>query len=177
MTSMKSIRCTRCLNKCTLCSYRRKRMKNLFLAIIGATLMLNPAVSHSGEQNIRGERIKQKLVERLQLTDEQATRLVELRRQIREKKRVEYRKIKAIRKQIKAELAKENPDKAQLDSFAGELGEIHEFVTRNYLQHLIEVKAVLTTEQFEKILKWKWVGKRRRYKHGRKHNREKDGAL
>lgn len=88
----------------------------------------------------------------LGLTDDQKVKLKELHQEIVALRDKNFETVRAIRTKIKDELLKESPSTTQLDSYASEIGEIHKEIARQHNNHLLKVKAVLTPEQFSKLV-------------------------
>lgn len=88
----------------------------------------------------------------MNLTDEQKVKLKQLHQEIKSVRDKNFENARAIRMKIKDELLKESPSSSQLDSYASELGMIHKEIAIQHNNHLLKVKAVLTPEQFSRLV-------------------------
>lgn len=61
-------------------------------------------------------------------------------------------KMREVRLTVKNELLKDNPGDAVLDRAAKDAGDLAEAMTTSFIDHLLEVKKVLTPEQFAKVM-------------------------
>lgn len=102
------------------------------------------------------------IAEELELTEEQMTKLEVLHLDHKKAHVLKRPEMREIRDKVKEELLKEKPNQGKLDKYAEEMGRIHAEITKKRHQHLLEVKEVLSAEQFEKLVEMegKWHGRR-----------------
>ena len=100
------------------------------------------------------------IAKELELTEEQRTKLELLRLDHKKAHVLKRPEMKRIRDKVKTELLKEKPDQGTLDKYAEEMGKLHVEMTKERHKHLLEVKEVLSAEQFEKLveMKGRWHG-------------------
>jgi len=95
----------------------------------------------------RGERLR----EELGLSDDQFEQLQELKTEHRGEMKSNREAVQALRTEVKTELKKEEPSISETDRLAEEIGELHTEMTKSLVAHLLEIKEILTPEQFEKM--------------------------
>ena len=112
-----------------------------------------PAAADSMHGKQRG-----KFMAELNLTPDQKTKLQALHKQMMETTKPFFEQMKGIMEKSKAELLKPQPSKQVLYGYATELGDLHKKMAEKRADHLLQVKAILTPEQFSKLLSHKWMG-------------------
>ncbi len=95
----------------------------------------------------RGERLR----EALDLSDEQFEQLQALKTEHREEMQGNREAVQALRAEVKTELKKDSPSSSETDRLAEEIGDLHTEMTKSLVAHLLEIKEILTPEQFEKM--------------------------
>jgi Spy/CpxP family protein refolding chaperone len=93
------------------------------------------------------------MAKELGLSTQQKSQLRELRKEMRDFHRSQMDKMRALRDKSKGELLAASPNKEILYGFAREMGELRRVMAEKEADHLLKVKAVLTPDQFEKLLK------------------------
>jgi Spy/CpxP family protein refolding chaperone len=94
----------------------------------------------------------QQMWKQMGLTEQQRESLKALRlEQTTEVKEI-GQKLRAVRKTVKEELLKDDPSSSVLDRAAADAGDLTEKLTESFVDHLLEVKKILTPEQFAKLL-------------------------
>jgi Spy/CpxP family protein refolding chaperone len=63
-----------------------------------------------------------------------------------------FEQMKSLREKSKAELLKQNPSKKVLDEYASQFGELNKQFAQKRADHMLKIKAILTPEQFTKLL-------------------------
>jgi len=113
----------------------------------------------------------------LGLTAEQKEKLNGLHSEMGAARKKNFEAVRTIREKTKEELLKEEPSKSTLDSYAGELGNLHKEISIARHDHLLKVKQILTAEQFSKIVNKEWRGGQKPFNHGKagKCPKSKDG--
>lgn len=136
---------------------------------IAATMMLytiplfaQPAdgAGHCGEYSME-----------LNLTEEQKTKLQELRVEHKPAMVKIKETMKLIKQKSKEELLKDKPDKNVLKKYSQEIAAQSRIMAESMTEHLLKVKKILTKEQFEKML-----SKEFRYKMGKQKKSGKHGG-
>ncbi len=133
----------------------------------GAAILLIGSQLFAGERGggchaKKGEK-PHRMWQELGLTEQQQTQIKELHDQMKQTRRQHWTDVKEVRKQIRDELKKENPDQAALDSYSEQVGQLAKQISQKRTNHLLEIKEVLTAKQFQQI-----VDQKASWKHGRK---------
>jgi Spy/CpxP family protein refolding chaperone len=97
-----------------------------------------------------------KMINDLNLTQDQQAKLRALHKQMREEGKTVFEQMKKIREKVREELLKDKPSKPALDDYAGQLAGLHKRIIQNRHQHLLKAKAILTPEQFTKFVNHEW---------------------
>jgi Spy/CpxP family protein refolding chaperone len=130
-------------------------IKKTFAAFLLA-LLLGATASFAGPRDSSSSAVKdsshQKMFEQLNLTADQKAKMKALRQEMQDLRKANMEKMKAIREKSKEELLKATPNKTVLYGYAKEMGDLHKAMSEHMADHLLKVKAVLTKEQFEKML-------------------------
>lgn len=143
---------------------------------IAATMMLytiplfaQPAdgAGHCGEHS-KGPHHEMK---GLNLTEEQKTKLQELRIEHKPAMVKIKETMKLIKQKSKIELLEDKPDKTILKKYSQQIADQHRIMAESMTEHLLKVKKILTKEQFEKML-----SKEFRYKMGKHNKKGKHGG-
>ena len=87
----------------------------------------------------------------LQISEEQKTQIKHLHASKQTDRKAVTKKLGEVREKIKTELLRENPSRENLDRYASEIGEIHMKMNQERIEYLLELKTILTPEQFEQI--------------------------
>lgn len=134
-------------------------MKNAAIVsgLFAGMLAFGPAVAANPPDCPRMEKHHEKMMTDLKLNADQKTKLQEFRKQHREEMKPFHETMKSIRDKVKAELLKPQPSKQVLDGLAADLGEQHKKMALMRNDHLLQVKAVLTPEQFSKLVSRDWM--------------------
>ncbi len=119
----------------------------LFLSVL--TLSLSTAFSQPAKSP-RG--CLNNMFSELGLTAEQKEKLKTLHSEMGEARKKNFEAVRTIREKTKEELLKGEPSKSALDTYAGELGNLHKEITIARHDHLLKIKQILTAEQFSKIV-------------------------
>lgn len=85
----------------------------------------------------------------LELTPEQVSKLKELREGSAPARKEHREKVREVRGKIKEELLKDRPSQRVLDDYAAQMGDLHEKLNTASINHLLQVKEILTPEQFK----------------------------
>lgn len=93
-----------------------------------------------------------RMAQELGLSEKQQADLKVLREKHRAE-RIDIRtEVKALRKEIAEELKKSTPSKSKIKTLADKIGAIHSANAVRMADHMLEVKKILTPEQFSKML-------------------------
>jgi len=129
----------------------------LYAAIIAAALFAaSPAAADDSRQG-RGHPGR-RIVEELNLTAEQEAKFREINAKHAPIRRNHARQIEELRERINQELLKDRPGRSLLAQLAGQMGETQKKMNIASVQHFLEVKDVLTPEQFKKFTERASVG-------------------
>ncbi|MBN1127377.1 MAG: Spy/CpxP family protein refolding chaperone [Chitinispirillaceae bacterium] len=136
-------------------------MKNrmVMLGVLAGSLVLSPLAVSALPDDSRMGKGHEKMMADLKLTGDQKTKLKELHQQHLQEMKPFRDKMKGVRDKVKAELVKPAPSKPALDGYAVELGDLHKQMAIKRNEHLLQVKALLTPEQFSKLVDRDWKGK------------------
>jgi Spy/CpxP family protein refolding chaperone len=126
--------------------------RSMAVAAVVLGLALSPVLAGEGPCSGKGKGEGMHGWAKMGLTDQQKTDLKGLREEAKGLHKTTFEKTKAVRDKIKAEMLKTSPDQNVLNGYADELGQIEKEVNRQRFAHLLKVKAILTPEQFQKLL-------------------------
>jgi Spy/CpxP family protein refolding chaperone len=132
------------------------KAKTVMLGLIAGALVVSPLGISAQPDEARIGKHHDKMAAELKLNDEQKAKLKELHKANREAMKPFFEKMKGVRDKIKAELLKPESSKQALDGFAAQLGDLHKQMALKRNQHLLQVKKVLTPEQFKKLVSRDW---------------------
>jgi Spy/CpxP family protein refolding chaperone len=135
-------------------------MKNklVILALTSFSLTISPLLAWAGNDDSAQYLPMKKKMAELNLTADQQGKLLALHKEKNAEAKPLFDQMKAIRDKVKAELLKSEPSKQALDNFASQLGDLHRQLVRNMNEHLLKVKAILTPDQFSKLVNFDWMG-------------------
>ena len=88
----------------------------------------------------------------LNLTDDQKAKLKGLHDERKSERQGHMQRMKDMREKIKTELSREKPNSDTLMSYASQIAVMVEDMTKQRLQELLQVKQILTKDQFAKLL-------------------------
>lgn len=129
-------------------------MKNnvLSVALLAGMLALSPlAVTAQPSDSARAKNME-KMFADLNLTKDQKEKLTSLHEALNGSHKQVFDQMKALREKIKAELLKQQPSKQVLDGYVAQFGDLHKQLAQKRIDHMLRVKAILTPEQFAKLL-------------------------
>ncbi|KMQ50245.1 hypothetical protein CHISP_2815 [Chitinispirillum alkaliphilum] len=154
-------------------------MKTKLLIITLTTAFLIVPVNLSareGSNNRRGQprctQTMRKKWNELGITEEQKDKIRELNSTKRPLRGEVMREIASIRENIKVEMLKDSPDREQLSYYSRRLGDIHKEANERRIEHLLELKSILTEEQFNHIVEGDLFNRQPR---GRSENQRRPG--
>jgi Spy/CpxP family protein refolding chaperone len=134
------------------------KIKALRIGLTAGMFLLSPLPALAQPSDTPAQRPFLKMIQELNLTQDQKTKLKALRQQMKEPRQQIIEQMKGIRKKIKEELLKDKPLKSALDGYASQLGDLSKQIAQKLADHLLQVKAVLTPEQFAKLVNHDWMG-------------------
>ncbi|HAJ79058.1 MAG TPA: hypothetical protein DCO75_04740 [Fibrobacteres bacterium] len=124
--------------------------------ILVAALSINGAIcampQDKYDSTSKNREVENRIALELGLTADQNTKLKTLHSEIKIAHKEHIEKIKALREKSREELLKAKPDKTILYGFAGEIGALQKIMAEKEADHLLKIKAILTPEQFDKLL-------------------------
>jgi Spy/CpxP family protein refolding chaperone len=124
--------------------------KTMVFGLLAGSLIMSPVFAQPDTAHMA--KCQDKMMTDLKLNADQKEKIKGLHKQHRESMKPFHEKMKAIRDQVKAELLKPQPSKQALDGFAANLGELHKQMALMRNDHLLQFKAILTPEQFSKLV-------------------------
>jgi Spy/CpxP family protein refolding chaperone len=123
-----------------------------YLLLCMAPLLAQPAKGGCKGDGMHDGKGPHGIMKKLNLTEEQKTKLEALRKEYKPLKQKQWKEMKAIRLKSKEELLKDKPDRAVLTQYSKEIAAFHEKMAESMTNHLLKAKTILTKEQFEKLL-------------------------
>jgi Spy/CpxP family protein refolding chaperone len=102
---------------------------------------------------VRGKNFREKMAKELGLSADQKEKLKELHKTMRDVRKEHMEKMKALLDKSKEELLKPAPSKDTLYEYARASGELSRIMAEKEADHFLKVKAILTPEQFKKLLR------------------------
>jgi Spy/CpxP family protein refolding chaperone len=96
------------------------------------------------------EKHHQKMMADLKLTPDQETKMQALHKNMMETGKPLFEQMKGINDKVKAEMLKDQPSKQALDGYATQLADIQKQLIQKHYEHVLQIKAILTKEQFSK---------------------------
>lgn len=124
------------------------------LFLVGS-LVAQPARRNVNGHGHRGKGDGTRMAQELGLSKEQQAQLKELRQKHKTERPNTREEVKALRRQIAEELKKNSPSKSKIKTLADRIGEIHAANAVRMADHMLEIKKILTPEQFSKMLDMK----------------------
>jgi Spy/CpxP family protein refolding chaperone len=132
------------------------KTKIKLLGLIAGSLIAFPFSIAAKPDSAMMEKHHEKMMADLKLSADQKAKLKDQRSKHMESMKPFREKMKGIRERIKAELLKPQPSKQALDGFAVELGDLHKQMAQMRNDHLLQLKSILTPEQFSKLVNRDW---------------------
>jgi len=99
-----------------------------------------------------------RMVEELNLSADQEARFREINARHAPVRRDYTRRIEDLRERMNSELQRERPSRSLLAQIAGQIGETQKKMNIASIDHFLDVKAVLTPDQFQKFTEMATVG-------------------
>jgi len=110
------------------------------------------------DRRSRGDHPARQMWAELNLTPEQEAKFRELNARHGPIRRGHSRQIEELRERINQELLKDKPARSLLAQLAGQMGETQKKMNIASVNHFLDLKAVLTAEQFAKFTERAQVG-------------------
>ncbi len=137
----------------------------LFLASAKGVYAEGPQGESFGKKDkVAWEKKMEKVYKQLGLTDEQKARLKEHREKNQAQRKEYYQEIKAKQEQIRQELQNDQFDVNKVRQIHNELKELRSKMEDFRLEGIIEVRQILTAEQFKKFMELKSEGKDKKHR-------------
>jgi len=127
--------------------------RTLIVSVFAFSLLAVPARSEMGQHG--------RWASDLGLTQEQQSKLLKIHNEMRDVRIKHKDSIVSVRLKIRNELAQPNPSKQVLDEYAATLGKLHTEQIQNNTEQMLKIKAILTPEQFSKLIDKGWTGQRK----------------
>jgi Spy/CpxP family protein refolding chaperone len=132
--------------------------KTVVLGLLAGAFLVAPLMASVQPNDANRQRPFQKMINDLKLTPDQQAKLKAQHKQMREDGKQLFEQMKSIREKVKAELLKDKPSKIALDDYATQLAGLHKQLIQKRHEHLLQAKAILTPEQFAKLVNHEWQG-------------------
>jgi Spy/CpxP family protein refolding chaperone len=132
--------------------------KVLLLSACAGILFTSSIVFSAQPNDSAMEKHHQKMMADLKLTADQTTKIQALHKDMLEKGKALSDQMKMISEKVKVELLKDQPSKPVLDGYATQLADIQKQLLQKRYDHVLQVKTILTKEQFSKHLSHEWMG-------------------
>jgi Spy/CpxP family protein refolding chaperone len=126
-------------------------LTGLGLAFSPLTAAAQPGPEHCQKEKSMDHPMKGMFAD-LNLTADQKAKLKVLHEAQKDTHKKVFEQMKALREQVKAELLRPQPSKQVLDGYAAQMGNLHRELAQKRADHLLQVKTILTPEQFSKLL-------------------------
>jgi Spy/CpxP family protein refolding chaperone len=134
------------------------KCKVLFLSACAGILLTSSIAFSAQPSDSTMEKHHQKMMADLNLTADQKAKLQALHNGMKETGKALNEQMKGINEKVKVELLKDQPSKQVLDGYATQLADIQKQLIQKHYDHVLQVKTVLTKEQFTKHLSHEWMG-------------------
>ena len=128
--------------------------KSFFLPLLTAAFLWIPSQSFSADN--QGPH---RMWNELGLSADQQTKLSTIHNEMKEVRKSQQAEESSVRIKIKDELVKDSPSKTVLSGFVGELEKLHGKQMQSHIDHMIQLKTILTPEQFQKVIDKQWNGR------------------
>ena len=128
------------------------KSRTIMRGLLTGVLMVLPPMVSAQPNDTMIQKPFQKMISDLKLTPDQQAKLQAQHRQMREEGKLIFAQMKGIRDKEKTELLKDKPSIAALDDYATQLAELHKQLIQKRHEHLLQAKAILTPEQFSKLV-------------------------
>jgi len=122
------------------------RSKMFLCAALTFALLASASVSADDK---RDEHPARRMWAELNLTADQEAKFKEINAQYAPARRENSQRIEELREKINQEILRDKPSKSMLIQYAGTIGELQKKMSLASVGHLLDVKAVLTPEQFK----------------------------
>ncbi|MBI3602396.1 MAG: Spy/CpxP family protein refolding chaperone [Candidatus Omnitrophica bacterium] len=130
-----------------------KSMKVLMITVLMCSVMALPLVyanDQGGKHEWRGKKI-QEIYNQLNLTDDQKKQLESNKQKQRQQMKAVFEQMKTQREAFRQELMKPNLDMAKINSIHAQMKTLQEQMADNRLNSILEVRKILTVDQFSKF--------------------------
>ncbi len=128
-------------------------MKVYGVILLMVTLMVGSLMAEPQARKGHGHKGKGKrMAAELGLSQEQQDQMKTLWEKHRAERKDTRGEVKELRQGIATELKKSKPSKSEIKSLADKIGAIHSANAVRMADHMLEIKKVLTPEQFSKML-------------------------
>jgi Spy/CpxP family protein refolding chaperone len=134
------------------------RTKAFLYVILTAVALAGVLPASADDRRGRGDHPARRMWEELNLSADQEARFREINARHAPGRREHARQIEELRKRINQELLKDRPSRGLLAQLAGQMGETQKKMNIASVNHFLDVKAVLTPEQFQKFTEMASVG-------------------
>jgi len=123
------------------------RSSRIILCIALLSAMLAPVSATADDK--REEHPARRMWAELNLTADQEAQFKEINARHAPARRENSQRIEELREKINQEILRDKPSKSMLIQYAGTIGELQKKMSLASVNHLLDVKSVLTNEQFK----------------------------
>ena len=144
--------------------FRNTMLAALVIAVMKISDASAQPAANEGEKNPQGRH--QDLMQQLNLTQEQQTRLSAYRQENRAKKQKTMEKMREARTHLREEISKPASDPKKIETLKGEVKALQGQMLDEQVESILKTKEILTPEQFRELEK---KAKERRQSFKEKH--------
>jgi len=132
--------------------------RTMVFGLLAGSLIMSPLAVTAQPDTAHMAKCQEKMMADLKLNADQKAKIKDLHKQHMEAMKPFHEKMKGLRDKVKTELLKPQPSKQVLDGYAVELGDLHKQMALMRNDHLLQFKAILTPEQFSKLVNRDFMG-------------------
>jgi Spy/CpxP family protein refolding chaperone len=134
------------------------KCKVLFLSACTGILLASSIAFSAQPNDSTMEKHHQKMMADLKLTADQKTKIQARHKEMEKTGKALFDQMNGISEKVKAELLKDQPSKQALDGYATQLADIQKQLLQKRYDHVLQVKTILTKEQFSKHMSHECMG-------------------
>jgi Spy/CpxP family protein refolding chaperone len=134
------------------------KSKVLLLSACAGILVVSSIAFSAQPNDSAMEKHHQKMMADLKLTADQQSKIQALHKGFETAGKTLVEQMKGINEKVKTELLKDQPSKQVLDGYAVQLADIQKQLIQKRFDHVLQVKTILTKEQFSKHISHEWMG-------------------
>jgi len=120
--------------------------------VLSMTMVSPPVFGAQDSASFSRDSTRHKMWTQLGLSEDQKAKLKDMRTSMREFRKRNFEKMKAILDKSKEELLKQAPSQSVLYGYANDMGNLHREMSRQMADHMLKLRSILSKEQFTKLL-------------------------